>query len=226
MSESEENSPVPVDLGEGLLKMELPTPTATDTGFEDESQPTPAPAGTGPESMRGTLSPKGEPYDPAVHAYPPEPNPPRGRNAGMWKRHRRKPTATPASMEDVPNAQYRREAETAARLYAEAHVAVFGPEANIDSPESLVSMTNAWERYFQVNGLKQAPPWAELLLTHVSYTRQIVAREKIWPRVRRVGIKIAGWVGFKISESDNNARPDSRKQLQRENETRATVGGE
>lgn len=222
MSEpGDENNPVPVDLGDGLLKMELPKPTDTDTGFEGESQSPPAPAGTGPESVRGTLSPKGEPYDPAVHAYPPEPNPPRGRGAGMWKRHRRKPTNTPASMEDVPNAQYRREAETSARLYAEAHVMMFGPDANIDSPESLVSMTNAWERYFQVNGLKQAPPWAELLLTHASYTHQIVKREKIFPRVKRWGIKIAGLFGIKWS--DNDARPDSGKQLQRKDEAGATT---
>lgn len=213
----------PKRITDDLLKTELPPPTPIDTGFDENLQlnvgqrtDSPDISSTGPESMRGTLSRGGEAYDPARHAYPPEETP----GKGKWKKRARAAGPIPATSDDIPNAQYRREAEKMAAMYAHLHVAVLGPDARSE-PEELASMVDAWEAYFQTNGLKQVPPWAAVALTHGAYTHSVIKRPTLWPKVKKwfqpVTIQIRAIFGMENSD----ARLNSGEQLQRENKTGA-----
>lgn len=202
-----------------IVDITPPPITEVDDSFiktESATGTTPPPVNAGAESVRGTLSPSGEPFDPAVHVYPPS-----ATTKGVWRKRKQTAQRGTESLDDLPNANYRREAEKAAALYAAMHTALLGNDARPEDGD-LLPMVDAWESYFQSNGLKQVPPWAALLLTKAAYTHAIVSRPAIWPRVKAGGLKVLSWFGFKVKKPD--AHVDSGQQLQRQDDARKDTG--
>lgn len=196
------------------VKLTLPPKSDIDTGFDDT--PTAPGVNPGAESVRGTLSRSGEPFDPAIHVYPPSEN----KKSGAWRK-RAKAIQHATTNDELPNANYRKEAEKTARLYAAIHQLAFGDDGKLTDAADIVPMVDAWELYFHENGLRKMPTWAQLVISHSAYTWGVVRRPAIWPRCRNFVYKL---FGKKIP----NERPytDNGDKSVGENEPSKTAGGE
>lgn len=205
-----------------VLDIEPPPITEKAADFISEEPPEKVqpgeipPVNAGAESVRGTLSVSGEAFDPAIHVYPPSQT-----TKGLWRKRKQTAARGAETLDDLPNANYRREAEKAAALYATIHTAILGSDAQPEDGE-LLPMVDAWESYFQANGLKQVPPWAALLLTKAAYTHSVVSRPAIWPRVKTGGLKFLSWCGIKVK---TDAHVNSGQQPVRKNDAGENSSG-
>lgn len=130
------------------------------------------------EQHRGALDNKGNPYDPAIHAYPPE-------MTGKLQKWKRKPKAQREQQTKVDsNAMFRKQAQNFAYLYANAHVTLFGQSGEMDK-EALMPLVDSLETYFQEEGLKELSPKAQVLLSGVNYSTVICTREKNAEKLKR-----------------------------------------
>lgn len=196
-----------------LLAFELPDVTETAGDFQDveetttqddtsnrDSQP-------GPEDYRGTPDKKGNPYDPAIHAYPPDMT----GKLGKWKR---KPKAEREQKPQEPNAQFRQAAQNWAVLYANMHRPIFKEHAEIDK-DALMVLTDSLENYFMSEGIKEMNPKAGVLVGMMNYTGVIVDRppnkEKVLNWAGKLKNTILSLLGKKpkIQEQKTNAHTDS-----------------
>lgn len=198
------------------LALTPPPKTETTSDYIAPAQSVPGPvAASGPESVRGTLSRKGEPYDPSVHVYPPREN----KKSGEWRKRKHSGEtkggdihAPPAA----PNAEYRKAAQESAEMYATLHELILGKEAAPESADDLVPMTNAWERYYQANGMPERSPGMSVALAMVGYTHGILRRPAFWPRVKEWATKSLIWLKIlKAPEEEDGARNDSGNNGQR-----------
>lgn len=197
-----EDNPVPIDIeseptgtdstidNTGLFEVELPEVTETQSDFidSDDSDVDPADSvpretlnesgdpGEGPEAWRGRLSDNGTPFDPDLHKYPPTQT-----KSGRWSRTRKKSTETETNDEA---AQYRREAENIALLYALAHPMLLGQEAGLRDRADIIPLTDAVERYMIETGHIDIPPEISLLMSAGSYSAMVVQRPTVWQRVQ------------------------------------------
>ncbi len=127
------------------------------------------------DKVRGTLSRNGESYDPTIHQYPPAQTKP-----GAWKK-RRKARGDPTA---VPNAEFRREGEKWAALYAQTLRMALGDGAEARENEMPI-LVDGFEGYFREKGVQELSPWVGLFLGIGSYTYGVATREKPANRIKR-----------------------------------------
>lgn len=129
-------------------------------------------------AVRGTLSDKGEKYDPQIHSYPP-----RETLTGRWKKRRVLTSQKAAGI--IPNAEYRKAAENAANLYATMNHVIFGEGAEKDKT-ALGPVVDAFESLYMERGIQKLPTWASMIVGLSSYTFTVASKPK--PRS-----KVKGW---------------------------------
>lgn len=210
------------------LELTPPAKTETTADYIAPASSVPGPvAASGPEQVRGTLSRNGEPYDPSVHVYPPREN----KKTGDWRKRKHSGETrggdipTPPA---APNAEYRKAAQESAEMYATLHEMLLGKDAAPESADDLVPMTNAWERYYQANGMPERSPGMSVLIASVGYTHGILRRPAFWPRVKEWATSALIWIGIvkKAESEEDGARINSGDHRQREIISGKTDGGE
>jgi len=165
------------------------------------------------DKLRGTLSDKGEPWDPELHSWPPNMT-----QAGAWKKRRKRKSGEP---EGQPNAEFRAAAQNAAILYANLNFIALGEGAEIDK-EVLPMVVDGFENYYKEKGIQEIPAWAGVVLGCANYSFTVATKPKPKERVKGWYQSLKGM--FKrdkeetslfgeISEvaGDMNARSDSRE---------------
>jgi len=176
-----------------LLSFDLPEVTQTAQDFiQDDIEPLTGEAGLNEsvievdenseaEKHRGTKDKKGNPYDPVLHAFPPEMT----GKLGKWKR---KPKAQQAKaiVDDVkPNSSFRSEADKFAKLFANLHMLPFGKNGGIQDVEELVPLTDDLERYMQENGHTNISAGWAVALSAGLYSVGVCQREPNAVKVKR-----------------------------------------
>lgn len=163
----------------------LPEVTEGDNDFievRDAAPTAPAnPSDLAPKSrdeLRGTVSRAGEIYDPAKHSYPPSET-----KGGKWRARRvvrdSRGLAISTSTGELPNADYRSEAEKAARTYAQLNYYALGDgaEPNEQTVEFKL-LVDGIEEFYRVHGLKKLPPSVQLALGAGGYTVAAVRKTR------------------------------------------------
>jgi len=189
---------------------DLPDVSQKDDSFVGETEHTDGdeqdPVDT--EKHRGTLSTCGDVYDPSLHTYPPKET-----ITGKWRKQGgrgkgKKSDGAPLS----PNADYRQAATQTAMLYAQLNRAVMGDGAEIVRDE-VVPMIDAWETYYNANGLRELPPWLAVTLASGMYSYSVATRPKVKNRVAGFFLKLAVAIKLikpKKQETRDDAHVDSR----------------
>lgn len=193
-----------------LMTFELPPVSDTAHDFIGETEPEntefeqdygdrPEPAGDdGGEKYRGTPDSKGNPYDPSIHAYPPELT----GKLQKWKKLSKnaKPRAD-GEDEIKPNAAYRQEAAKMAALYAQSHVLMFGTEGRLLSQNDITPLIDDLDRYMLENGHTEISAGWAVAMSAGLYTVDVCQREKNIDKVKRfyseISDKVKGWFGIK-----------------------------
>ena len=174
-------------------------------GFEEISEA---------EKHRGALDDKGQPYDPLIHAYPPE----KTGKLQKWKKKPKKDVEQAAVNDVKSNASYRGEAQKFATLYGESHRLLFGKGGYVVKDE-LIPLVDSLERYMLENGHTQISAGWDVLLSSGMYSFAVTQRETNKEKVNKwfSGLynSIKSMFGFKTKEKKDNAQSDSRDNVQR-----------
>lgn len=200
-----------------LLNFTLPDETQTAGDFiQDDKPPETQESGEAIEAVevdenseaekhRGTPDKKGNPYDPLIHAFPPE-------MTGKLEKWKKKPKSKvdQAIVSDVKsNTSFRAEAAKFAHLYGQGHMLLFGKDGAVQDKEELVPLTDDLERYMMENGHTQMPAGYAVALSSILYSMGVCQREPNAAKVKRwTGVawgKIKGLFvkNKKIVNSDN-----------------------
>lgn len=131
------------------------------------------------DKLRGTLSDKGEPWDPELHSWPPNQT-----QAGAWKKRRKRKSG---ESEGQPNAEFRAAAQNAAILYANINYIALGEGAEIDQ-QVLPMVVDGFETYYKEKGIQEIPAWASVVLGCANYSFTVATKPKPKERVK-------GWFG-------------------------------
>lgn len=159
------------------------------------------------EKSRGILDDKNKPFDPSVHAYPPEKTP-----SGIWrklsksKREKIDPENGKTILATQSNLSCTRDAEKSSHFYDTVHVLAFGKDAK-GTDEQLKALKDSFERFYQENGSLDIPPHWELALTCLDHTTEIIKRPSIFERVQVFGVKMyMKFKGVKQPEKNNDEK--------------------
>lgn len=202
-----------------FFEMALPPVTQEEGGYiDDEPEPeepqqndnnlredfTPA-----IEEYRGVKDEKGNPFDPALHVFPPEKT-----AGGKWRRipkkERDQRLATGQTSEgvDAPesNAGNRLDAQKMAALYAGVHSTIYGAENARPNPVYFNDLTDSIEQYFNEHGSIELPASVQLVMSAGLYSHEISTRESNIQKTRNLigGIlgKIKGMFKRKEKKAD------------------------
>lgn len=193
-------------------------PPITDKAIDFEERPVKEGAEDSPgdpEAHRGAMSTGNDSYDPTIHTYPPKET-----AAGKWRRQGGRGKGATAKTEGPINGDYRKQAQQTALLYANINRAIMGDGAEVVK-EEIVPMTDAWENYYMVNGLREVPPWLQVALSSGMYSYGVATRPKVKDRVAKALFKFA--IAIKLLKpkqvEPENAHVNSRDHQQRENKT-------
>lgn len=201
---------------EGLMGFELPPVTETSNDFIGaDVDPDASPdldtvsEADAAERYRGTLDDKGNPYDPAVHDYPPQ-------KTGKLKKWKRKPKdkrlndGEVSANEPMSNAAYRGEAEKLARVYGNLHLFPFGNAGAIKSIDDLLPLVDDLERYFLEKGHKEIDPTYAVLISAANYSIDVCRREPNAEKLKRwfapLFTKIKSWFNKEPKKTDTTKR--------------------
>jgi hypothetical protein len=174
-----------------VMALQLPKETEAGKDFTPDGGPASSDQATG--DYRGVTSRKGEAFDPSIHESPPTET-----SAGYWRKKRGRGAAafgtgtssraTPVG--DEPNAAYLKEAERLAGLYANSLSWLFGPEARPGKKSDYGMITEAWFQYMVENGAIKVSPVPALILSHVTYTTEVLQRPGPAERAKAYLIRI------------------------------------
>lgn len=141
------------------------------SGFEENNEA---------EKHRGALDDKGNPYDPLIHAYPPE----KTGKLQKWKKLPKKQVQQKAVDDVKSNASYRGEAQKFATLYGESHRLLFGQGGHVVK-EELLPLVDSLERYMLENGHTELSAGWDVLLSSGMYSFAITQRESNKEKVQK-----------------------------------------
>lgn len=189
-----------------LFAQPLPPVSKTVDDYQDNPEPEPekvpdeeGAAKVEPDDARGTLDKKGNPFDPALHRYPPEMTP-----TGRWKKRPKKELDNEKENGEPgidANYKTRLEAQKMAAVYSGMHIAVFGQDGTA-TPEMQGFLVDGFENFFHHNGAVEIPPGIDLLLVCGTYTGQIVSRPSNWEKCKKFcGGLVKRWKEWRIKRA-------------------------
>lgn len=162
------------------------------------------------EKHRGALDDKGHPYDPLLHAYPPE----KTGKLQKWKKLPKKQVQQKAVEDVKSNASYRGEAQKFATLYGESHRLLFGEGGHVVK-EELLPLVDSLERYMLENGHTEISAGWDVLLSSGMYSFAVTQRETNKEKVKKwfgsIYSSIKSLLGIKEKKNKNDIRPEGEK---------------
>lgn len=197
----------------GILNFELPPVTQSSGDFvRDDGDQVPGDSVEfsevdEAEKLRGTPDSKGNPYDPSIHAFPPE-------MTGKLKKWKKKPKIK--QEKDIAEGQqvntaFRGEADKIARLYAQLHMLPFGRDGGLENVEDLNPLTDDLERYLMEVGHTHISPKYAVGISAILYSVGVCQRPSNAERVKAwfggLGEKVKGWFGIKPKSAPRKPAP-------------------
>ncbi|MEG9862954.1 MAG: hypothetical protein V6Z82_06975 [Flavobacteriales bacterium] len=216
-----------------FFEMALPPVTQEEGGYiDDEPEPEPEDPSKNDndlredytpaiEEYRGVKDEKGNPFDPALHVFPPEKT-----AGGKWRRipkkERDKRLTTGQTSEGIEapesNASNRLDAQKMAAMYAGLHSSIYGVENARPNPAYFNDLTDSIEQYFNEHGSIELPASVQLIMSAGLYSHEISTRESNIQKTRNLigGIfgKIKGLFKRKekkVDELKKNAEDSATK---------------